>query len=148
MSPGPEGRRFSQRHGYAPGEAEIAIRENAPQGLRSMLFYSADEAGLPPATIRDIVCRAVRVLPDRGNWSASNVWQEAQRLIEDAEWPYVYDFAELLYAHLEQHDPERAATFQEELNRYFHETGIGWPMLNGRVETRGRPSSPRCALPS
>jgi AbiJ N-terminal domain 4 len=128
--------RFSRRYGDALA-AEITIREDAPSGLRATLL---DVAGrhLSPKSLRAIVCRAVHELPDRNNWSDSNVLEEAQRLVEQAAWPNVYDIIEMVYARLlEQGDQDGARAFEHEINAYCRQAGIGWQLIKGEIETRG-----------
>lgn len=144
--------RFSRRHGHRQVEPEIAIRDDAPEGLRAEILAIASDADVQPGTLREIVCRAVGVLPDRNNWSAGNVWTEAEGLLSNAEWPLVYDIIEDLYADLERSLPHRVEEFREAINDYFRENGIGWQLVDvaqaegrgfdvietvGRIETRG-----------
>ena len=44
--------RFSDRHGYRGADAEITIREDAPDGLRFAVLAFAKDAGLGPKAIR------------------------------------------------------------------------------------------------
>jgi hypothetical protein len=133
---GASNERFSRRHGYTLPDAEITIREDAPGGLRATLLDAAGRH-LSPKECRAIICRAVHELPDRNNWSDGNVWEEAQRLVEDAEWPHVYDIIEMMYARLAEREPGAARAFEGEINAYFRETGIGWQLIDGKIETRG-----------
>lgn len=47
---------FSDRYGYRGADAEITIREDAPDGLRFALLAIAKEAGLGPRSMRENVC--------------------------------------------------------------------------------------------
>jgi AbiJ N-terminal domain 4 len=122
---------FSRRHGYEPSDREIVIREEAPEEFRAALLHISEEVGLSPKELRDIVCRVLRKLPDRGNWSDSNVRQEIESLIQECEWFRVYDIAEAISRRLATHD------FDTAINEYFREAGIGWQLVDGVVETRG-----------
>jgi hypothetical protein len=139
--------RFSDRLGYAPGEVEITVRHDAPYELRGIMLEIARDVGLRPSTLRDIVCRVLRKRPDPSNWSEyPNIWEEVQGLVNDCEWFRVYDIIEEIYAVLREQDdgsawPEvdgsKAAEFEEKINDYFRFVGIGWQLVDGRVEVRG-----------
>jgi AbiJ N-terminal domain 4 len=129
---------FSRRHGYSPSEQEITIREDAPEEFRATLLYMAEEASIRPSTLRDVMCRVLRKLPDPGNWSEyPNIWDEVQYLLQQCDWFRVYDITEAIYAHLAQHYPEQADTFEAAINDYFQEAGIGWQLMSGMIQTRG-----------
>jgi hypothetical protein len=140
-------RRFSSRHGFTPGAAEIQVREDAPDEFRAAILQIALESGLSPSPLRDSICRVLRTLPSRSNWSEyPNIWEEVQGLIEFCEWYQVYDIAEELYQVLARRDDRgdrldgnasRADYFEQELNRYMVERGIGWQMVSGVFEFRG-----------
>ena len=69
--------RFFRRHGYEDTQSEIKVREDAPEELRSVLVDIAYESGLRPSSLRDIVCKVLRIAPDPNNWSDyPNVDQE------------------------------------------------------------------------
>jgi hypothetical protein len=121
-------RSFSDRHGYRAQDAEITVREDAPDDLRYAVAEIARRAGMSPKAIRATVCGDLLVAPDRNNWSEyPNIWEEVLRLLRDCEWHKVYDIAEALWRKLEyQEDNQRL--FQEELNRLFREKGIGWEL--------------------
>lgn len=121
-------RNFSQRHGYGTADAEITVREDAPDDLRYAVAEIATAAGMRPSSIRSIACRVLFTAPNRNNWSDyPNIWEEVLGLLESCEWFKVYDIAEALWRALE-HDPDRQQLFQDELNRLFREKGIGWEL--------------------
>jgi hypothetical protein len=121
-------RDFSQRHGYGTADVEIAVREDAPADLRYAVAEIATAAGMQPGTIRGIVCRVLFTAPNRNNWSEyPNIWEEVLGLLDACEWFKVYDIAEALWRALE-HDSDRQQLFQDELNRFFREKGIGWQL--------------------
>jgi hypothetical protein len=121
-------RHFSNRHGYGTADAEIKIREDAPDDLRYAVAEIARTAGMGPKAIRTIACRVLLVAPDPNNWSEyPNVWNEALGLLSDCEWFKVYDIAEALWRALE-YDSDNQSLFAEELNRFFREKGIGWEL--------------------
>ena len=140
MSPPSE--RFSKRHGYSGQPKEISIREDAPENLRYWILETAHELGATPSTLRTIVCRVLREVPDRKNWSEyPNVWGEVQDLIYGCEWFRVYDVIEALQAHfLDDYGgggTKVASPFVDEVNSFFLEKGIGWQLVNGEIVTRG-----------
>jgi AbiJ-like protein len=128
-------KRFSDRQGYSAPEQPITIREDAPDNLRWALVQIAYDAGLTPKGLRSVATKVLRVPPDPNNWSGPNVDGEARELISGAPWYSVYDIAESIYAGLI--DDEEREAFASELNRSFRENGIGWQMLEGRIEMRG-----------
>lgn len=141
------GSRFSERHGYAPAAVEIRVRHDAPNELRGVLVQLAKEAGLEPKPLRDLVCGILRKRADPNNWSEyPNIHDEVVRLIDDCEWPLVYDIIEGIYRALlrpayssysSDGPAAHAERFASEVNQYFVQTGIGWQLVDGRIEVRG-----------
>ena len=130
--------RFSDRHGYRGTEQEITVREDAPEGLRFAIPLIAQDAGMRPAAMRQAVCQVLLVRPDSNNWSDyPNVWEEVNRLIGECPWFKAYDIAEALHAAFAADFPDRAERFQDKLNQYFLENGIGWLMTDGQILYRG-----------
>jgi AbiJ N-terminal domain 4 len=132
--------RFSRRFGHRPEEHEIRVREDAPEDVRrAILTIAESDLDLKPSYLREVLCSVLRKLPNRYNWSEyPNVWGECQSLIEDCPWYRVYDFVEALYQHLQkQGNWDQASRWQELINDYFLEAGIGWRMVNGLLESRG-----------
>jgi len=133
--------RFSDRQGYRPPAASITIREDAPRILRNAIPVIAEEAGMKPSTMRQVICGVRLIQPDPGNWSEyPNIWIEVGLLIDDAPWYEVYDIVETLYAELAANgtwDSEPADEFKRRLNRFFLEKGIGWELRDGQITHRG-----------
>lgn len=139
--------KFSTRHGFQGADAEITITRDAPEDLRAVLVDIAYEAGLTPHTMRDTVCRVLRVREDRGNWSPfPNVDSEVRRHLDSCEWFEVYDVIEATYSHLLEHvePPQyseqaqlRPAHFKEEMNSFLRRRGIGWQLVNLELQVRG-----------
>ncbi|MBF8668393.1 hypothetical protein IR012_00415 [Pseudomonas putida] len=131
---------FSRRHGYAnTKEAEITIREDAPEELRGYIPQLCYDCGLSRKALREIVCQALRKQPDRSNWSDEPVADEIIYLLEDCQWYKVYDIIERILENLGNYNyrSENYEHFQNELNEYFVETGIGWKLADGLIEMRG-----------
>jgi hypothetical protein len=72
-------------------------------------------------------------------WSEyPNINDEIHTLLDDCEWYQVYDVIEEIYNDASKNryrgEPER---FEEKINSYFRSEGIGWQLMEGRVEVRG-----------
>ncbi|SFD09401.1 hypothetical protein SAMN05216577_116111 [Pseudomonas citronellolis] len=132
---------FSRRHGFASvEEAEITIREDAPGNFRGYLIQLAYECGLKPSDLRYLICRALKKQPDPSNWSEyPNVDNENGDLLQSCKWYKIYDIVECLDEYLANRSYNRDTYehYQTELNEYFIEEGIGWKLVDGRVEVRG-----------
>lgn len=127
---------FSKRHGYTGHPKEISIREDAPENLRLFVLETARESGLGPSAIRDIACVVLEQRPDRSNWSEyPNIWDEAQGHVYGCEWFKVYDIIERSWKWLKIRDDQ--AAFEQVINDFFVEKGIGWQLVKGEVFTRG-----------
>jgi len=133
---------FSRRHGFEAAEAEITVRNDAPEDLRFALLALASRGGLGSSSVVDLLTSVLLTAPE-GNWSPSYLEEEARRLIRSAPWEKVYDCAEALYLRLRQlheqqwTDPPAHEWFERELNAFFRERGIGWRMQQGHIEFRG-----------
>lgn len=128
-----EDSRFSARHGFGDSsEAEITVRYEAPYELRGVVVDLAYVCGFGPSGLRKITCRTLRKRPDQSNWSEyPNVDNEVRKLIDEADWFKVYDLIEVIAS--ESTYPER---FEHELNLYFLEAGIGWKLVDQKLEAR------------
>lgn len=139
--------RFSRRHGYTEADAEITVRHDAPDELRSVVVEIAYEAGLTPEPLRRLVCRVLRTAPDQSNWSEfPNVDDEVRGHLNDCEWYHIYDVIEEIHntvsaggmvARRSRGSVDAAEFFADEINRYFHGRGIGWQLVDGEIEVRG-----------
>lgn len=138
---------FSKRHGYRSAPKEITIWEDAPESLRHFVLEQLTSAECGPYPIRDMICSILHVRPDPNNWSEyPNVWDEAQYLVYGCDWFRFYDFMESAYQTLgakrrnewdDSEGQQRAQAFQEALNEFFVDEGIGWQMVDGEIITRG-----------
>lgn len=142
---------FSDRHGLAPTDVEITVRNDAPEELRGVLLEIAEESGLRPSILRSIACRVLRRRANPANWSEyPNIWQEVELLLDECEWYRVYDIVEAIHEEIAERDetsagdpfgPEgtsNAEEFRQKMNDYFRRRGIGWQLTGeGRVEARG-----------
>jgi len=129
---------FSDRYGYRGADAEITIREDAPDGLRFAVLAIAKEAGLGPKSMRETICQVLREPPDPNNWSDyPNIWEEVQWHIQDCPWHKVYDIAEAFHRSLRHEFGDGANAFEHKMNQYFREQGVGWQMDGGQIVYRG-----------
>jgi hypothetical protein len=125
---------FSQRHGLVRPDAEITIRNDAPPQVRDAAIQIAYRSGLKPSDIRELLCQILCRSPDRNNWSEfPNIDGEVRELIDDSEWFEIYDLIEMLAVKSER----RGQSYAEEMNRFFRAAGVGWQLVDNRVETRG-----------
>lgn len=135
---------FSERHGYSASEPDITVREDAPDALRGAVAFSAQQAGMDFNDLRRVVCQTLAVAPDtRGNWSERNVMEEVHELLQECEWFEVYDVIEALACSFSRRtllpgNPSApAGVFARAINRVFRRDGIGWQLIDGRIEMRG-----------
>ncbi|MBE9397629.1 hypothetical protein IOQ59_10190 [Pontibacterium sp. N1Y112] len=131
---------FSNRFGYQEvAEAEISIREDAPEGFRGFLVQLAYDNGFDPNKLRDLTCRVLRVRPDPNNWSMyPNIDNEVRELIDNCKWYKVYDLYERLLEVMSFNTYDYDIDAVEiEINEYLVENGIGWKVVEGLFEFRG-----------
>lgn len=137
---------FSKRYGYRSQPKEISIWEDAPESLRHFVLDTAVEMGYGPYPLREAICSVLHVRPDPSNWSEyPNVWGEAEGHVYGCEWFKFYDFVEKVYDGISKpwsNDRynaavDRAKRFQDALNEFFVDEGIGWQMIDGQIVTRG-----------
>jgi hypothetical protein len=134
---------FSARHGYThtPSEAQITIREDAPQELRATLVEIAIKVGYDYDdlfTIASQIGKQPWHLPE-AHESGKSSRAQVYRMLMGWEWYLVYDFAERLFAILAKQQlldaPEDE--FARLINDYFRHTGIGWQLRDGMIISRG-----------
>jgi hypothetical protein len=139
---------FSEKHGYMPPEPEIAIRHEAPAWLREIVVRLAYEANLKPSDSRSILCELLVEAPDRNNFSEfPNIDGEVSSLLADAAWFHVYDFIERIadkilqpgirYNFMAGETNPNLDRFTEKLNLTFRRKGVGWQLVNRRIQIRG-----------
>lgn len=130
---------FSERHGFkSQQEPEITVRLDAPKELRGVVILLADEFGIFPKELRDIICRVLLTRPDRNNWTEyPNIDDENHQLLDRTDWYKVYDVIEAVSTHLKKtKGSAESDTFANKLNSYFNEHGIGWKLTDGYLEAR------------
>ncbi|MGB9152354.1 MAG: hypothetical protein WCD70_04620 [Alphaproteobacteria bacterium] len=138
--------KFSERHGLEAPEAEINVRADAPQEMRHMVLDFAYEFGLSPSPMRSLLCHLLMKTSNSDNWSEwPNIAGECDGLIEGCPWYDVYDIIEEIYLtflkpdyYAYGKDPHYTAElFSSKMNRYFRREGIGWQLVDGKIELRG-----------
>ena len=126
---------FTNRMGINVSTAEITIRNDAPAFLRNFLLDIMEQYGMGLKKLRDIVCFATKEAPDPNNWGENDFMNsEIQSIIDNCSWYRVYDIIELFYQRLNFQQKDQ---FENEINNYFYEKGIGWKIKDGQIETRG-----------
>lgn len=125
---------FSNRHGYSRPDAEITILHDAPEQVRAAVIQISYECGLKPSALRSLLCALLFKTPDRGNWSEfPNIDSEVHELIDECEWFEVYDLIEIIARDSEA----RFHGFCAKMNNFFRVKGVGWQLVEGRLEVRG-----------
>lgn len=133
---------FSKRHGFRQiHDVPITIRNDAPYELRGIILQLAYECGFRPKTLRPLVCKTLRKRQDDNNWTDyPNIDEEVRSLVDDCDWYRVYDVLEVIASEMraESYSYEyEYEKFETEINDYFVENGIGWKLVNGKIEVRG-----------
>jgi len=131
---------FSRRNGLAVvAEAPITIRGDAPFEFRGVFVDLAYDYGFTPKMLRELVCHELRKRPDSQNWGDDYVDQETRGLVDQCEWPKVYDLLELVAEAIFGLRGDYApGGFPVEINRVFLAQGIGWQLdVNHQVVFRG-----------
>lgn len=131
---------FSERFNYSAPDAEITIREEAPDVLRVGLTQLAYASEMSGKALRELVCAVLLKRPDYAhNWGAENIAREIDQLMTDAPWYSIYDIAERLHLEIGRHDytGDRKDEFSRRLNQLFREHGIGWQLQDGKIMARG-----------
>lgn len=125
---------FSRRHGLSRPDAEITIRNEAPDELRDAVISIAYRCRFKPTDLRRILCAKLYRAPDAGNWTEfPNVDGEVRDLIRDCTWFEVYDLIEAFATECERWGDD----FEGEVNRMFRAKGVGWQLIGARLEVRG-----------
>lgn len=130
---------FSERHGFKPAqEPEITVRLEAPNELRGVVILLADEFGVSPEPLREIICRVLLTRPNESNWSEyPNINNENRQILDGAVWYKVYDVIEEIVSYVEgTKGVGESKRFARKLNEYFVEKGIGWKLVDGYLEAR------------
>lgn len=132
--------RFSKRYGIGSAEKEITIRYAAPDELRYFVatlllqFYKGTLK-----QVRSILCTTAMISPDPSNWGENDFMKsEIESIIESCNWYRVYEIIEVGYEKIVKE--EYKEEFENSINEFFVEYGIGWRMENGELLIRGNES--------
>ena len=127
---------FSKRMGINNASVPITVRCDAPKALRGYLFLLIQPYIESYKTIRNIVCTCTMTAPDRGNWGENEFMkQEIISTIEQCPWNNVYDILERVYSQI--YDQTKRKDYEQHVNEFFQQKGIGWKMKDGLIEFRG-----------
>jgi hypothetical protein len=123
---------FSERYGYRPLR-EALIYENVPEQVRQGLREVLTTCGYGrPSSQRAIICTALHVRPDPGNWSEfPNVDGEVDSLVHGCAWYTFYDMCQRIALRLTN------TPFEAELNKLFREEGVGYVISEGGITKVG-----------
>jgi len=129
--------RFSKRYGINLAERPITIRYDAPDELRyyvSTLLLQFNKGTLKH--LRSILCTTAMISPDPSNWGENDYMKsEIESIIERCDWFRVYEIIEVAYEEIVKE--EFREEFENNINEFFIEYGIGWRMENGELLIRG-----------
>lgn len=126
---------FSKRNNFQQAEPDISIREDAPLYLRNFIINIVYELGYKPSFLRSILCRTLKIMPNKNNWSEyPNINGEVEDIFNECKWFEVYDIIENIYKSISQ---DYRDIFTKEINELFISKGIGWKLNNGIIEIRG-----------
>lgn len=127
---------FSKRIGIRQVTAKIVVRNDAPIELRGFLYMMMKEY-MSLKKIRDVVCKTINEAPDPNNWGENNFMDsEIQSLIDSCKWYRIYDIIENFYKELDQ---SNRTAFENKINDFFYEKGIGWKVEKGTIVSRMEP---------
>jgi len=132
--------RFSERFNFDQvDQIEITVRQDAPEKLRGIIPIISREVGVTPQPLRELICHVLREVPDSNNWSEyPNIKEEVDQLLHSCKWYKIYDIIEEIYLEIRRRGNfEFSQRFEDEINKFFYENGIGWKLENGQIEMRG-----------
>ena len=120
---------FSVREGVR-GDSPL-IYDDAPVALRSGLREVLYGLGIKTSySQRGIICDAMRVIPDRNNWSESNIESEIAYLLEQGTWYKFFDALERLPKFLSE---SSSAKYYRDMDALFADEMIGYRFDSGRL---------------
>ena len=128
---------FSKRLGYSSKEAEIIIREDAPDFLRNFVINQAIKEEVSINILLEIVCDILHKAK-QGNWGHEYIKIEVSFHINYCELYKVYDIAEKIYSYLKKNDfHNKHDSYAEKYNELCSERGVGWQFQDGYIVARG-----------
>ncbi len=148
---------FSHRHGYVDTEPQELIREDAPKPLREAIYaISRDYIGSYVALLNRIYLLSGQHWRDKQSVSDGVAAGLVRGFLNRCPWFQVYDTIEIMQDLITtqiMQDPiafeitqeliyegrtmNPATEFAEEVNEYFIVKGIGYQLVDGKIEHRG-----------
>ena len=126
---------FSKRLKIPVNNKEITIRYNVTDDMRSYLYLVMKDQGIRLNQIRSIVCKTIKKAPDPDQYTENDFMEsEIKEHIMSCPWNRIYDIIENFVKELPK---EKRVSFENEINDYFYENGIGWKLENGILLSRG-----------
>lgn len=126
---------FSKRIGIRPNIADIVVRNDAPIELRCFLHLIMKDHIKSLKRIRNVVCKTINEAPDPNNWGENDFMDsEIQCLLDSCKWYRIYDIIENFCKELDQGSK---TVFENKINEFFYEKGIGWKIEKGTIVSRG-----------
>lgn len=129
--------KFSKRYGINCTEKPITIRYAVPEELRhyvGSLLLQLYRGSLKQ--MRSILCTTAMIAPDPSNWGENEYMkEEIESIINRCEWYRVYEIIEIAYEKIVKE--EYKEEYENNINEFFNEYGIGWRMENGELLIRG-----------
>jgi len=125
---------FSRREGFE--DYDSLIYDDAPAGLRYGLREVLVSLGFKlPSQERDILCKALRQIPDVDNWSEyPNIEYEVIGLVGTGPWFKFFNAIERLPGFLRD---ELVPIYHEKMNELFAEERIGYRFESGILVRQG-----------
>lgn len=130
---------FSNREGISYTPAEITIRYEAPEELRTYLFDTLLNRLKVESKWALYIISGVLLEPTEGNWTSDFIKEEIRGLLTDrcrCPWNKVYDIIEVFHTEFSS-DIAKQKLFETQINGYFYKHGIGWELEDGQVIRRG-----------
>lgn len=126
---------FSKRIGLRPDTVDIVVRNDAPIELRRFLHLIMKDHMKSLKKIRNVVCKTINEAPNPNNWGENDYMDsEIQNHLDFCKWYRIYDIIENFYKELDQ---STKIAFEDKINEFFYEKGIGWKVEKGTIVSRG-----------
>ena len=126
---------FSKRFNIPIENKEIVIRFNVTEDMRVYVYLLMKNQGIGLKKIREIVCRTIKRAPDLSQYTENDYMDyEIQEYIRSCPWNRIYDIIENFSQELPK---DKQPSFENEINDYFFENGIGWKLEKSMLVSRG-----------
>ena len=129
------GELFSKRFNIPIENKEIVIRYEVTDDMRSYVYLIMKNQGIGLKKIREIVCRTIKRAPDQNQYTENDYMDyEIQKYFMSCPWNRIYDIIENFSRELPK---TKLPSFENDINDYFYENGIGWKLENCELLSRG-----------